>query len=177
MSADIGAPTTVAFAIGDAVVCPHHGVGTVIDQSVRAVGDIRTEYLTIEVERHRIRLLVPTDSSATARLRPLVSRADALRALETLSAPPQPLPKDWRERKKEAESALRSGELMLVARLVRDLARAARGRGLTTTDLGLYEKARGLIEDELRAALDMNNDSAAAAVDQRLEGAAATARG
>lgn len=165
------------FAVGDAVVSPHHGVGTVVEQRVRALGGARSEYLTIEVERREVKLFVPADRTAQARLRPLASRADARRALEVLSAPPQALAGNWRQRQKEATCRFSSGELLLVAELVRDFAHAAEARGLATTDRELYEKARGLLEDELRAALEMSASSTAAAVDRRLPAGATRCRG
>jgi RNA polymerase-interacting CarD/CdnL/TRCF family regulator len=166
-----------SFAVGEAVVCPHHGVGTVVDQGMRTLGTTRSEYLTIEVERHQIKLLVPAEGRARARLRPLASRAHALRALEALSAPPQAVAENWRQRQKDAQSALASGKLLLVAELVRDLAHAAQARSLATTDHGIYEKARGLLEDELRAALEMSASTTATAVDRQLPAGGVRPRG
>lgn len=165
------------FAVGDAVVSPHHGVGTVVEQGVRALGGARREYFTIEIERRAVKLFVPSDRTAQARLRPLASRADARRALDVLSAPPQGLPANWRERQKETMRRLGSGELLLVAELVRDFAHAAQAKRPATTDRELYDKSRGLLEDELRAVLGMSASRTAAAIDRRLPAGAARCRG
>jgi CarD family transcriptional regulator len=160
------------FAVGQTVVSPHHGVGTVVERSVRELAGIRREYLTIEVERHSIRLLIPTDATAGAGLRPPASAAELSRALQTLAEEPQPISQSWQDRRKDALRKLGSGDVRLLAELVRDLAHVGATRPLAVNDRDAYTQARELLEDELSAGLDMHRRQAAAELDRELPRAA-----
>lgn len=156
------------FAVGHAVVSPHYGVGTVVDRSVRKLAGKRREYLTIEIQRHAIKLMIPTDATEGARLRPLASPAELGRALQTLAEQPQPLSDNWQDRKKDALRKLGSGEVRQIAELVRDLANLDASKPLAVNDRDTYTHARELLEGELSTALDMHLPQAGAKVDRKL---------
>lgn len=156
------------FVVGDAVVSPGHGVGTVVERRVRVLAGARREYLTIDVEPRALRLMIPTESSARVRLRRPASHYKARRALSALAAPPRALDGNWRMRQQEATSVLATGKLVPVAELVRDLAHGIKGRPQSKTDRDLCRRARELLEAELGAVLGKTPAEVEDAIDKRL---------
>ena len=120
-----GEPAARPFVVGDAVVCPHHGVGTVVERSIRELAGTRREYLTIEVDRGALTLMIPNDEAARGRLRPLGSPTELRRGLDTLGGVPQRPSDNWQKRRTEALRKLASGDVLEVAELVRDLGHSA----------------------------------------------------
>lgn len=148
------------FSVGEAVVSPRHGIGTVVERTMRPHNGTEREYLAINVGRRGLRLLVPVDGEPSAYLRPLSSQKEVSEALAALAGDPQALSGNWRTRQKEAVQRFGIGNLLSTAELVRDFAHVARGRRLASSDRELYKSARELLEDELQAVLDIGSQTA-----------------
>jgi CarD family transcriptional regulator, regulator of rRNA transcription len=156
-----------AFAVGDVVVCPHHGLGTVVERSVRELVGARREYLTIELECASLTLLIPTAETDGARLRPAATPPELRRALDGLTGPATRLSDNWQHRRKEALRKLGSADVVAIAEVVRDLADFGASKPLALRDYELYTKARELLESELKHVLRMSEARAAAEIDRR----------
>jgi CarD family transcriptional regulator len=167
-----GSTDELDFGVGDAVVSPHHGVGTVVGRSVRELAGGRREYLTIELKRGSMTLMIPAEEASRLRLRPVASSAELRRGLDTLSAAPEPLSGNWQNRHREALTKLSSGDVVLLAQVVRDLAHLRVAKPLGLADRQLYTKARELLECELGVVLRVDESWAADQIDRRLPGAA-----
>lgn len=156
------------FTVGEAVVYPHHGVGTIVRRSFRQLAGTRRERLTIEILSGHMTLTLSADLAPQAGLRPIASPAELRRALGALGAQPQPLSSNWKTRRKEALAKLRSGEVGQLAEVIRDLAQMATVKTLADNDRQLYVKARGLLESEMQVSLATSERHAAAKIDRRL---------
>ena len=132
------------FAVGDAVISPRHGLGKVVGRSLGSVDERRCECPTVEVERRAITLTIPLESVTPSRLRPLASPPEARRALDALASAAEPLPARWPKRQHEAGARLGSGDLILLAELVRDLSHAGAARPGRRRSPAPRERARAL---------------------------------
>jgi CarD family transcriptional regulator len=155
------------FDVGDAVVSPRHGPGTITARGPRASDEARREYLTVELCRRGMTLMIPLEGVAGSGLRPLSSPAQARRALDVLATEPRGLPPNWRYRRKEVSEQLRSGRLLDLAGLLRDLTHAAKVKSPGRVDREHCEKARELLESELALVLGAG---ASTEIDARLAG-------
>ena len=57
------------FDVGDKVVYPHHGAGTVVSKDVKIVLGQEREYLTIKILHNEMTVNVPTDNAEKVGLR------------------------------------------------------------------------------------------------------------
>jgi CarD family transcriptional regulator len=154
---------------GDFVVSPHHGVGRVVERAVRTLFGAEREYLTVEIMRGRIRLMVPADQIGTgATLRPVSSASVLSSALAILATTPVPLAGTWQTRKKALFNTLTTGDVASLAKIVRDYAHEASRKPLAANDRELYGRVRGLVEAELEIGLGLEPGQAATAIDCRL---------
>ena len=126
------------LSVGDVVVYPPHGVGTVTERSLQKIVGERREYLTVVIVGDRLTLKVPAELAPHVGLRPIASPTKLHKALDALADPPEPLAENWRTRRKQALSKLASGDVMLLAEVVRDLSHiAAPSHWRTTTDTSM----------------------------------------
>jgi RNA polymerase-interacting CarD/CdnL/TRCF family regulator len=157
-----------AFGVGDELVHAQHGVGTVVERSVREFDGAAREYLTFELQRGSLTLRIPTDALGGVRLRAVSSAAEARRGLDTLEAAPEPLPSGWTKRRDDALRKIGLGELDRLAEVVRDFAHLGGTKRLATSEREIYGRARDLLEMELVAALGLDGPSAAKQIDRRI---------
>jgi CarD family transcriptional regulator len=72
------------FSIGDHVVYPAHGVGSVVGVETQEVAGISLEVYVITFDHEKMMLRVPTRKAKTAGLRPLAAEVVVSQALTTL---------------------------------------------------------------------------------------------
>ena len=146
----------MTFNIGAKVVHPAYGPGKIIAITRKQFLDQVKEYYVIGVPTRRLRVMVPTSKAEKVGLRP-ISTPVAFEAMwAALRDDPEPLPKDWKERKQTILDSIVSGSLLKVARVIRDLAALREERiKLNNTDRVLLDEAESVLANELALAEDM----------------------
>jgi CarD family transcriptional regulator len=154
--------------IGDQVVHPHHGPGTVARVETLDVGKGPTSYVVVALQ-DGMTVKVPADSVNTVGLREPVTD---LRADEVLAVLSEPAPEDpgHRIRRRRDTDKLSSGKLMDCAEVVRDLTAitSSHDRGGTYADLRMLSDAREQLAAELAQALGITAEEAMARIDAAL---------
>ena len=80
------------FEVGDKVVYPHHGAGTVLAREFHEIRGERREYLTIEILQPQMTVMVPCESAETAGLRPVINERAVNEVLAVLVADGSEMP-------------------------------------------------------------------------------------
>jgi CarD family transcriptional regulator len=157
-----------AVDVGDEVVHPHHGPGTVSGTETIDVGTGPTLYLVVTLP-DGMTIKVPADSVEEVGLRDPVTDIRAEEVLTVLSQPPLEDP-GHRVRRRRDSDKLASGRLIDCAEVVRDLTAVVddHGKGGTHADLAMLARAREQLAAELAVALDISADAAMARVDDAL---------
>jgi CarD family transcriptional regulator len=137
------------FAIGDNVVHPLHGPGRIIGLEQKELLDGRKRYYVIEIPTKDLTLFVPLRTIDELGVRPAMSRAKLSGMLDRLRANPALLPKDYKERQELAWEKLRTGRVMQVAEVVRDLTWHGRRLHLTKKDESLLSRGRKWLAAEM----------------------------
>jgi len=114
----------LAFAAGDHVVYPSHGVGRVIGIERETIAGVELDMYVIRFENERLTLRVPVDKAPRAGMRKLSSREKIRSALETLKTRIRPRRHImWSRRAQEYEAKINSGDPVAIAEVVRELYR------------------------------------------------------
>ena len=96
MESDIG--EAGLLEIGDKVVYPHHGAGTVVKREKREVlGQVR-EYLTIQILHNDMTVNVPCENAERVGLRQVIDQRTVIMVVRTLSGDSTEMPKNWNRR-------------------------------------------------------------------------------
>lgn len=142
------------FDVGDKVVHPAYGAGTIVDIEEKHIREQKRIYYVIELLTQAGTLMVPVTRASDVGLRPPVQQAE--RVFQVLESEPALLSNDHRERQELIGTDIRSGDVLKISEAVRDLAYRDKMGSLTEADLGLYRQAQGFLAGEL--ALSQNID-------------------
>jgi CarD family transcriptional regulator len=150
----------LAFNVGDRVVYPHHGAAIIKKKEKRdAFGEVR-EYLVLEMVHGELTLSVPTDKAEEVGMRPPISRSDVEDLFRLIGKRDVREPSNWSRRFKNHQEKMKSGDVYQVAEVVRNLALREKGKGLSTAEKSMLERARSILVSELSFALDVSEDDA-----------------
>jgi CarD family transcriptional regulator len=143
------------FEIGDKVVHPYHGAGMVVDIEEKKFLEECGRYYIIDLIACNGTVMVPTDKVQKIGLRPVSGRRAISRAMDMLASPPDMLSSDHRERQARTEESLKTGDIIKVTEVVRNLAWRNQQKGLTMADNKLYRRAQTFLAGELALAREI----------------------
>lgn len=167
---------TMAFVVGDKVVHPNIGAGTITGTKDQELIAGFKHYYVIDIPAWESTVYVPVRKADELGLRSVVSREKIVGVLDVLSSQPQPLPGDHRERQETIEVRLSTGQPPQVAEAVRDLAWHKSRARLNQKDEQLMARGRKLLASEIAVVLGIGVDDAYASMDESLDMAIARGR-
>jgi len=162
------------YKVGDKVVYPHHGAGTVVKKEVRDVLGQKREYLIIRIAHNDMIVQVPTENAEKVGLRRVISEEMVEKVVRALTGSGTQMPKNWNRRFKHNRDKMKTGNIFELAEVVRNLAVRNNEKGLSTGEKQMFVKAKKILASELMYAKDMNEDEAAAWLDDVLSRAGQT---
>ena len=157
------------YKVGDKVVYPHHGAGTVVKKESRTVLGEEREYLTIKILHNDMTVNVPTENSERVGLRKVIDEDMVERVLEVLHGSGTKMPKNWNRRFKYNRDKMKTGDIFELAEVVRNLSLRDQEKGLSTGEKQMFVKAKKILASELMYAKGMDEDEAGAWLDDELE--------
>jgi CarD family transcriptional regulator, regulator of rRNA transcription len=152
--------TPGVFDVGDKVVYPHHGAGTIVSKDVKLVLGEKREYLTIKILHNEMTVNVPVDNAEKVGLRGVIDQEMVDVVVKVLLGGSTEMPKNWNRRFKHNRDKMKTGDVLELAEVVRNLALRDHEKGLSTGEKQMYVKAKKILASELMYAKDMTEDEA-----------------
>jgi CarD family transcriptional regulator len=143
------AGVTALFQPDDYVVYPTHGVGKVLSVEESEIAGQKMELLVISFEHEKMTLRVPTYKVETSGMRKVANEQDMELALEVLKGRARVKRVMWSRRAQEYEAKINSGDLCLIAEVVRDLHKGSVNTEQSYSERQLYEIAFERLSREL----------------------------
>jgi CarD family transcriptional regulator len=137
------------FAVGDKVVHPHHGPGWIASIERRDLLDGPKSYYAIEIPGQGLTVHLPEARAGEVGVRPAMPQSRLPRLLRMLRSKPSLLPKDYKERQEQISAQLRTGRVMQLARVVRDLSWHRKIAHLTKKDTDYLKQGCDLLAAEM----------------------------
>ena len=159
------------YDVGDKVVYPHHGAGTVVRKEVREVLGEKREYLTIQILHNDLTVNVPAENSERVGLRKVIDEDMVGVVLKALTGDGTTMPKNWNRRFKHNRDKMKTGDIFELAEVVRNLSLRDHEKGLSTGEKQMFVKAKKILASELMYAKAMDEDEAALWLDDVLSDA------
>jgi CarD family transcriptional regulator len=157
------------YEVGDKVVYPHHGAGTITSRDMRVVGDRDREYLTIQILHNDMTVTIPLDSAERVGLRKVIGEETVEEVLTVLQGDGTKMPKNWNRRFKHNRDKMKTGDIFEMAEVVRNLAQRDQEKGLSTGEKQMFSKAKRILASELMYAKNMDEEEAREFLEEVLE--------
>jgi CarD family transcriptional regulator len=149
------------FDVGEKVVYPHHGAGTIVKKEKRTVLGEEREYLTIQILHNDMTVNVPTENAEKVGLRGVIDEETVELVLKALTGNGTVMPKNWNRRFKHNREKMKTGDIFELAEVVRNLSLRDQDKGLSTGEKQMFVKAKKILVSELMYAKGMDEDETA----------------
>ncbi|MDR3363521.1 MAG: CarD family transcriptional regulator [Clostridiales Family XIII bacterium] len=137
------------FSIGDYIMYPMHGAGTIEAIEEREMmGDICNYYVLL-IPQNVIRILIPCDKAAQIGVRSIIKMSEVDGVSEILRSASTEMAKIWNRRYRDNLEKLKTGKIAYVAEVVRDLMRVDREKHLSTGEKKMLSNAKQILISEL----------------------------
>lgn len=138
-----------AFASGDYVVYPAHGVGKVADIAKQKVAGTELELIVVNFDKDKMTLRIPMAKAENSGLRRISEAATMNDALAVLKGKPKVKKVMWSRRAQEYENKINSGNPVAIAEVVRDLYRSENLAEQSYSERQIYEQALDRLANEV----------------------------
>ena len=163
------------YKLGDKVVYPHHGAGTIVKKEMREILGQKREYLTIKILHNDMVVNVPTENAERVGLRQVINEKQVNEVVKALTGSGTQMPKNWNRRFKHNRDKMKTGDVLELAEVVRNLALRDHEKGLSTGEKQMFVKAKKILASELMYAKGLDEEAAGIWLDEVLESVAAPA--
>ena len=154
------------YAIGDKILYPMHGAGIVETiEEKEILGELR-QYYILRVSWGDMKMMIPVETSGDIGVRYIISAEQIQDVISVLKAETSEMPNNWNRRYRENMDKLKTGDILQVAEVVRNLIRTERKKKLSAGEKKMLANARQILQSELVLAGDMDESSACKLVEE-----------
>ncbi|WP_181010008.1 CarD family transcriptional regulator [Ornithinimicrobium sufpigmenti] len=148
------------FSKGQILIHPQHGPATVTKVTSRTIQGERRRYLILNVHTDDMSVAVPVEAAEEIGVRAVIDAARIREVFAELADEGEPFDKVWSRRFKHNTERLRSGDLLKVAGLIRDVTRRDDEVKVSYGEANLLREALDLLTAELAIALRVTTERA-----------------
>ena len=136
------------FNVGDKIVYPMHGAGTIDAIEEKDKPTFQQNYYIIKMPGE-VKVMVPISKASDIGVRSVIDKAEAGKVLEVLEANETEMSNNWNKRYKENMEKMKSGSIYEVADVVRNLSYKQKEKGLSTGEKKMLNNAKQILVSEL----------------------------
>lgn len=139
----------MTFQIGDKVVYPNQGVGTIENISIRSFGAASERFYLLRLGCNAMTVMVPFSNAANIGLRRVTKDREISRILSFLGNGRGAVVSDWKLRFKENTVKMQSGDLFQAAQVLKELLQVHIDKPLSFREKKMLERARHMLISEI----------------------------
>ena len=159
----------MTFQIGEKVVYPNQGVGTIENISTRSFGSAFEKFYLLRLGCNSMTVLVPFSNAADIGLRRVTKNREISRILSYLSNGQCDNIADWKTRFKDNTDKMQSGNLLKVAEVLKGLLQLHVDKPLSFREKKMLDRARHMLLSEVSIARSVPEIHAAAVLQRALD--------
>ena len=142
----------MTFQIGEKVVYPNQGVGTIENISTRSFGSACEKFYLLRFGYGGMTVLVPFSNATGIGLRRVTKSPEISRILSFLSNGWCAISPDWKLRTKQNREKMQSGDLLKAAEVFKSLFQLQIDKPLSFHEKGMLDRARHMLASEISSA-------------------------
>lgn len=157
------------FKVGDKIVYPMHGAGTIESIEEREILGEKQKYYIMKMPVGDIKVMVPTKNAELIGVRDVIDGNVAESVLEVLGAEPTDMSSNWNKRYRDNQDKMKSGDICEVADVVRNLTFRQKAKGLATGEKKMLSNAKQILVSELVLAESMTKEQVESLIDEKID--------
>src|SRR5579863_930257 len=150
----------MTFQVGEKVVYPNHGVGTIENISFRAFGTQQERFYLLRLSPNSMTVMVPFSHVGDVGLRKVTKVSEINRVLTYLSAGRPCSAQDWKDRFKENSDKMKGGSLLEIAEVFKALVMIQMSKPLSFREKKMLGRARSMLILETSLAKSVSESEA-----------------
>lgn len=159
------------FKIGDKVVYPMHGAGTIVAIEDREILGKKHEYYVLLLPINKLKVMIPVKKADEVGLRKIMEISEMEEVLEILSSEEKfKMPTNWNRRYRFNLDKIKSGNLIEIAGVIKSLEKLDSKKSLSTGERKILNEARIIIISEMALVFDKDVDEVVSMVDEAIFG-------
>lgn len=158
----------MTFQVGEKVVYPNHGVGTIENISFRAFGTQQERFYLLRLSPNSMTVMVPFSHVGDVGLRKVTKCSEITRVLNYLAAGRACCAQDWKDRFKANSDKMKGGSLLEIAEVFKALLIIQLGKSLSFREKKMLERARSMLILETSVARSVSESEAVAVIGRAL---------
>jgi CarD family transcriptional regulator len=158
----------MTFQVGEKVVYPNHGVGTIENISSRAFGSQQERFYLLRLLPNSLTVMVPFSHVGDVGLRKVTKSSEITRVLTYLAAGRPTCAADWKDRFKDNSEKMANGSLLQIAEVFKALVMIQMSKPLSFREKRMLERARSMILLETSVAKSLSEVDAIALISRAL---------
>ncbi|WP_425538204.1 CarD family transcriptional regulator [Microaceticoccus formicicus] len=136
------------FNIGDKVVYPLHGAGTIeAIEEKEILGEVK-KYFILRMPIGNIKISIPIDKIAEIGVREVFKKEELEPVIRVLEGKGTQMPDNWSQRYRENLDKIKTGDIFEIARVVRNLSIRDYKKGLSAGEKKMLNSARKMLVSE-----------------------------
>ena len=159
----------LGFKKNEFVVYPAHGVGQITAIEVQTVAGASLEFFVIHFAKAKMNVRAPTQKAASIGIRKLCGPAAIEQARRTLGQSTPRARANWAKLTKEYEAKIKSGEIVALAEVVRDLQRRSATAEQSYSERQLYATALERLSAEVALVERITEEQATSGLESLLK--------
>lgn len=156
------------FNVGDKVVYPMHGAGTIDSIDKKNILDEEVEYINISMPGG-VKVMVPSNQASKQGLRNIISQNDVEKVFCILETDETQMSDNWNKRYRDNMDKMKSGDIYEVADVVRNLSFKQKEKGLSTGEKKMLNNAKQILVSELVLVENTTNAEMEQLVDNKID--------
>jgi CarD family transcriptional regulator len=159
----------LGFTKDEFVVYPGHGVGQITAIEVQTVAGASLEFFVLHFAKSKMTVRAPTQKAASIGIRKLCNPAAIEQARRTLGQSTPRARANWAKLTKEYEAKIKSGEIIALAEVVRDLQRRSATAEQSYSERQLYATALERLSAEVALVECVTEEAATSGLESLLK--------
>jgi len=136
------------FNVGDKIVYPMHGAGTIDAIEEKDILGQKQAYYIIKMPGE-VKVMVPTAKAEEIGVRNIIDKETAGKVINVLEQDSTEMSIKWNKRYRDNVEKMKSGDIFEVADIVRNLSFKQKEKGLSTTEKKMLLNAKQILISEL----------------------------
>lgn len=157
------------FKVGDKIVYPMHGAGTIESIEEKEVLGETQKYYVMKMPVGDIKVMVPTKNAEMIGVRDVIGNETAQGVLDVLSKNTTVVTSNWNKRYRDNMEKMKSGDIYEVAEVVRSLTFKQKEKGLATGEKKMLSNARQILVSELVLAEATDKENVEQMINDKIE--------